>query len=96
MSLGYEQDKFSARISAIYQGSQATTYSLNKDFDRFTRQFWRWDASIKQGVGKHLNLFLNLNNISNQRDITFTRDIAYLSNIQSFGLTGTVGAQYNF
>ncbi len=96
LSLGYEVNRFSARVSGIYQGAQATTYSLNKDFDRYTRQFWRWDASVKQGVGKHLNLFLNLNNISNQRDITFIRDISFLNNIQSYGFTGTIGAQYNF
>ncbi len=96
LSLGYEIKKFSARVSGIYQGAQASSYSLNKDFDSYNRQFWRWDASIKQGVGDHISLFLNLNNISNQRDITYIRNTNYLNSIQTYGLTGTIGAQYNF
>ena len=53
---------FSARVSAVFQGTKPSSYSLNKDFDRFNLQFWRWDASIRQGIGSNWSLFLNLNN----------------------------------
>lgn len=94
LSLGYEVNKFSARVSSIFQGTQATSYSLNKDFDRFNLRFWRWDASVKQGIGKNWNVFLNLNNITNQQDISFTQSVDYLSTIQTYGMTGTIGLQY--
>ena len=94
MSVGYDLKSFSARVSAVFQGTKPSSYSLNKDFDRFNLQFWRWDASIRQGIGSNWSLFLNLNNFSNQQDISFTRNIEYLNSIQTYGFTGTVGFQY--
>lgn len=94
LSLGYDIKDFSARISGIFQGTTATVYSQNKDFDRFTRSFWRWDMSFKQKVGDRISLFLNINNISNQQDVTFIREERFLSSVQTFGLTSTIGAQY--
>lgn len=94
LSIGYDIKKFSARISGIYQGTKASSYSLNKDFDRFTYEFWRWDASIKQGIGDSWNVFLNFNNLTNQQDISFTRTADYFSTIQTFGFTATVGLQF--
>lgn len=94
LSVGYDIGKFSARVSGIYQGTRATSYSLNKDFDRFALEFWRWDASVKQGIGENWTVFLNLNNITNQQDISFTRNEKYISTVQTFGWTGTVGLQY--
>lgn len=94
LSVGYDIKKFSARISGIYQGVKASSYSLNADFDRYTLDFWRWDASVKQGIGENWTVFLNLNNITNQQDISFTRDEQHLNTIQTFGMTGTIGLQY--
>lgn len=94
LSIGYDINKFSARISGIYQGTKASGYSLNKDFDRFTLEFWRWDASIRQGFGENWTAFLNFNNITNQQDISFVRNPDYLSTIQTFGFTATVGLQF--
>ncbi len=94
MSVGYDYKTFSLRVSSIYQGTKADGFSANKDFDRFSLGFWRWDASLKQRVGKHWSLFLNMNNFTNQRDITFTRTENFLNTIQTFGRTGTIGLQY--
>ncbi|TXF91767.1 TonB-dependent receptor [Neolewinella aurantiaca] len=94
LSVGYDYKKFSARISGIYQGSKASVYSQNKDFDRYSLSFWRWDASVKQKVGDHLSFFLNLNNVTNQQDISYIRNENFISSIQTYGMTGTIGAQY--
>ncbi len=94
LSIGYDYKDFSARISGIYQGTTATVYSPNKDFDRFTQSFWRWDASLKQKIGDRISLFLNVNNISVQRDVSFVRNENFLASIQNYGLTSTIGAQY--
>lgn len=94
LSVGYDIKKFSARLSGIFQGTKASSYSLDPDFDRFDLQFWRWDASIKQGVGENWSIFLNLNNLTNQQDISFTRTADNLNTIQTYGFTGTIGLQY--
>ncbi|MCI4670673.1 MAG: TonB-dependent receptor [Bacteroidia bacterium] len=93
-SLGYDYKGFSFRVSAAYQGTKVSNYSVNKDFDTFDNEFWRFDASLKQKFGEHWSLFANLNNISNQRDISFTRNPQYTNTIQTYGWTGTMGLQY--
>lgn len=93
-SIGYDFKNFSARVSCIYQASKANGYSRNKDFDSFTLELWRWDASAKYKIGDHWSIFLNLNNITNQQDITFTRNENFLNNIQTYGMTGTTGIQF--
>jgi len=94
MSLGYDYKGFSARVSSAFQGTKASSYSLNKDFDRFDLEFWRWDASVKQKIDKYWSVFLNINNINNQQDISFTRTESYTNTIQTFGWTGTLGLQF--
>ncbi len=96
LSLGYDLGRFSARVSSIFQGSKARSYSVNKDFDSFDLEFWRWDASIKQEFGKYWSFFVNLNNFNNQQDISYIRNENFLNNIQSFGFTGTAGIQFKF
>jgi TonB-dependent receptor len=93
-SLGYDLKGFSARISAAYQGTKVNAYSVNRDFDTYNRDFWRVDASVKQRFGDHWSVFLNLNNLSNQQDISFTRDERFLNTIETYGLTGTLGVQF--
>ncbi|HKK73488.1 MAG TPA: TonB-dependent receptor [Saprospiraceae bacterium] len=94
MSVGYDFKGFSARISGAFQGTKASSYSTNKDFDRFNLEFWRWDASVKQKINKNWTAFWNFNNISNQQDISFTRNQNYINTIQTFGWTSTVGLQF--
>ncbi|MEM1326904.1 MAG: TonB-dependent receptor [Bacteroidota bacterium] len=93
-SLGYDLGPFSARVSCIYQGTRVNTYSSNKDFDTFILNFWRWDASAKYKIGDHWSLFANLNNISNQQDISFTRTEQFLNTVETYGMTGTMGVQF--
>jgi TonB-dependent receptor len=95
-SLGYDIKGFSVRVSSSFQGTKARSYSLNKDFDSYDLQFWRFDASAKQKIGERWSVFLNLNNISNQQDIRFTRNENYISNIQTYGFTGTIGVQFRY
>ncbi len=94
LSVGYDYKKFSARVSGVFQGTKAKTYTLNKDFDQFDLEFWRWDASIKQRFGNHWSVFVNINNFTDQQDISFTRNQNFINRIETFGRTGTVGIQY--
>jgi len=96
LSIGYDINKFSARISGIYQGTKAKTYSSNKDFDTYDKRFWRWDASVKQRIGDKWSVFVNLNNFTNQKDIQFVRNTSYTSNIETYGFTANAGIQLTF
>jgi TonB-dependent receptor len=94
LSIGYDLGGFSARVSGNFQGTKATSYNVSKDFDQFTLEFWRWDASIKQDFGEGWSFFVNLNNFTNQQDITFVRTEDYRGTTQSYGFTGTAGVQF--
>lgn len=94
LSVGYDLNRFSARVSGVFQGTKARSYSTNKDFDQFDLEFWRWDATIKQGFAKNWSAFVNLNNFNNQQDVSFTRNENFLNTTQSFGFTATAGVQY--
>lgn len=94
LSVGYDYKKFSSRVSGTYQGVQARRYDSNKDFDQFIQSFWRWDASIKQRFGNGFSAFLNINNFTNQQDISFTRSQEYRNTVETYGMTGTIGIQY--
>lgn len=93
-SLGYDIKSFSARISASYQGSKLSGYSSSSDKDTFNRSFWRFDAVLKQKFGRNFNVFINLNNISNQKDVNFFRNENFVTSIARFGPTATIGAEY--
>lgn len=94
MSIGYDLKGFSARVSGAFQGTKAENYSSNKDFDSYSLQFWRWDASIRQNFKKNWSVFLNLNNFTNQQDIAFIRNGDYVNTIENYGFTATAGIQY--
>ena len=95
-SLGYDIGGFSARVSAAYQGSKLTSYSSIADLDRFDRDFWRMDAAVKYKFNRRSNVFLNLNNLTNQQDVTFFRQEAFETGRATFGTTATIGFEYKF
>jgi len=94
LSLGYDYKNFSSRLSGTYQGVQASRYDSNRDFDQFVQSFWRWDASIKQRFRKNFSAFININNFTNQQDVSFTRSQEYRNTLETYGMTGTIGLQY--
>ncbi|MBC6994611.1 TonB-dependent receptor [Neolewinella lacunae] len=95
-SLGYDAGGFSARVSAAYQGTKLTGYSSIADKDRFDQSFWRMDAALKYRFSRRFNVFLNLNNLTNQQDITFFRQERFETSRASFGTTATAGVEVKF
>lgn len=99
LSLGYDYKRtFSARVSTSYQGDKLSGYSDGATKDRFNQGFWRVDAAFKYKFNSGLNLFLNLNNISDQKDRNFytSLDQRFITSVTRYGPTATVGAEYKF
>ena len=95
-SLGYDVGGFSARVSASYQGSKITGYSASADKDSYDAGFWRMDAAVKYRFSRRLNVFLNLNNLTNQQDVTYFRRPRFETNRATYGTTATVGVEVTF
>lgn len=95
-SLGYDYKGFSFRVSTAYQGTRTAGYNQDPNFHNYNLGFWRVDAVVKQKFGENWSAFLNLNNLTNQQDISTRalRDKTYLNSIATFGPTGQIGLQY--
>jgi len=95
-SLGYDIGGFSARVSGSYQGTKLSSYSSIADKDRFNRDFWRMDAALKYKFNRRSNIFLNLNNLTNQQDVSFFRKELFETGRATYGMTATLGFEYKF
>lgn len=93
-SLGFDHKGFSARSSASYQGTKLSGYAANADKDRYNQGFYRFDLAFKQKFGRNLSFFLNINNLSDQKDISFFRNESFMTSTERFGSTATFGAEY--
>lgn len=77
MSVGYEDNGFSIRLSGNYQGqyliSPAENYAgLN---DQYRDAFWRWDLAMKQKITNYLEVYINANNLNNMAENTHLKKI---------------------
>lgn len=95
-SVGYDVKGFSIRVSTAYQGDRVAALSITEGFNRFDLGWWRMDAVVKQNIGDNWSVFLNLNNLTNQRDIETRAESTrrYEEQISTFGITGQLGIQF--
>jgi TonB-dependent receptor len=68
ISLGYDIEGFSARISLFHQGKHNVSFSASGSSDRVTKPITRIDITLKQKVTDYLAAFLNINNVTNIED----------------------------
>jgi len=101
LTLGYDIGGFSARLSYLYQ-DDVLEQADNRyaALDEHTQPYSRWDFTAYQklpwAVG--LQLFLNINNITNEADLRYrNRNVPeYLSRAEYYGTTAELGIRYNF
>lgn len=66
MALGYETKKFSARLSYNYASDFIDKLGKAAFFDRYYDAVNYLDFNANAKIGKHVNIFANINNILNQ------------------------------
>ncbi|WP_372933558.1 TonB-dependent receptor [Mariniphaga sediminis] len=95
-SIGFDYKGFSIRFSSLYQAGRIVTLNVLDNFEDVELDFWRFDAQVKQKVGKHWSVFVTLNNISSQEDIEYKaiRKLNSINTISRYGMTGSVSLQY--
>lgn len=74
VSLGYDLEGFSFRISLFYQGEYNTSFSRDQRGDGVQGSYTKVDIALKQRITDNFSVFLNLNNI------TDTEEIRYIQN----------------
>jgi TonB-dependent receptor len=97
VSVGYDYRGFSSRISMQYQGATLRSIGARPELDRYTDDYLRFDASIRQRFfSRRLSLFANLHNITNREDRSsqFTYDRP--SSIEYYGAAFDIGMEFRF
>ena len=94
VSLGYDYKGFSARVSMLYQGNTLSRIGHRIELDGFTEDYIRFDLSVKQKMGSHIETFLNVNNLTNRPDRSYEPVHHYMTSGQYYGLTADIGVRY--
>ena len=101
LTLGYDIGGFSARLSYLYQ-NDVLEYAHNQyaALDEHTKPYSRWDLTAYQKFPwvRGLQLFLNINNITNEADLRYKNKNVpkYLSRAEYYGTTADFGIRYKF
>lgn len=98
-TLGYDIGGFSARLSYLYQDDVLEyAHAQYEGYDEHTKPYSRWDFTAYQKLPwvEGLQLFLNVNNITNEADLRYRNsDIpGYLSRAEYYGTTAEFGVRY--
>ena len=100
IGLGYEVGGFAGRISAYYQSATITTaQASNLTLDVNKDKLLRLDMQLSQKIQKipGLSFYVNVNNITNNRDrniLTYYPD--RVTRQELYGVSGDIGVRYRF
>lgn len=96
-TVGYDFRGFSARLSFLYQGNVVGGIAYRIELDSFTDDYYRWDLIVNQKLPWHgLQLYCNVNNITNRPDRHYTSTLELLSYAGYYGRTVDLGVRYRF
>lgn len=96
LSIGYDKGGFSGRISAIFQGRILTNVASREELDEYDDDFIRWDITMKQKIIKGVDLYLNINNVSDRSEKTFLWKEVFPTSDEFFGWTADLGIRWKW
>ncbi len=101
LSIGYDYKGFSGRLSMLSKDDVFMSTNFWPELRETTDPYTRWDLSMKQDLPlKGLQLFLNVNNITESIDVNRYRGMnSYGDNLKSeqhYGRTVDLGFRYSF
>ncbi len=97
ISVGYDYRGFSSRISMQYQGATLRSIGNRPETDRYTDDYLRFDATIRQRVYEDwFVVYVNFHNITNREDRSsqFTYDRP--NSIEYYGAAVDIGMELRF
>ena len=99
LTLGYDIGGFSARLSFQYTDNVLRTADpVYQELDSYTAPYSRWDFTAYQKLPWYegIQIYLNINNITNRPDRQFVSVLEKLSDVQYYGRTADLGVRYSF
>lgn len=99
LTMGYDIGGFSARLSFLYQNNVLRSSDIKQEeLDQYTGAYYRWDFTAYQKLPwlEGLQLYLNVNNITDRPDRQYRSVLEKLSDVQYYGRTADLGVRYSF
>ena len=99
LTVGYDIGGFSARLSYQYTDNVLRIADpVYQELDSYTAPYSRWDFTAYQKLPWYegLQIYLNINNITNSPDRQFISVLQKLSDVQYYGRTADLGVRYSF
>jgi len=97
VTLGYDYEGFSARLSYLYQTDRVSGIDRNDKLDSFTGDYARWDLTLQQRLDWGITLFANLVNLNSRPDKTYRGNaLINPTYIEYYGFTCDVGVRFRF
>ncbi len=97
VSLGYDYEGFSCRVSMFYQGNNFITSKFNEEEHVYTDSFTRWDLSVKQKLPwQNIQLYFNFVNINEGLDRDFIKGNKKTSRLEYYGSALQLGLRWNY
>ncbi len=92
LALGYDIDQFSARVSMLTQADVFKSENFWPELRVNTAKYLRWDLAAKQGLPWFgLQVFFDMNNLNNARDLDLNQGNLFPVAEQYYGLTADLG-----
>ncbi|MGO9481629.1 MAG: TonB-dependent receptor [Candidatus Kryptoniota bacterium] len=97
VSIGYDFEGFSIRVSMIYQNSIFSNPAFYDYLRTTTAAYTRWDISAKQDLPLNIQLYGDLSNLNSEDDIQVIQaSTGVPQSEQSYGMTADLGLRIKF
>ncbi|NJR44268.1 TonB-dependent receptor [bacterium] len=101
LSLGWENDAFTARVSGNYRSEQLDTLSSNPQLDQILQDYFGIDLNFRYNINERLQAYLDISNLNNRKDATVFRGdgtgaIPADEAVNDFGRSYGLGIRWNF
>jgi len=96
-TVGYDYKGFSIRGAMRFKSHIFKSPNWYEDLRVYSTDFYRYDISIKQKIPvANLEFFLNINNLTNEREKDVINHMDFVSYIEDYGRTANIGLRYEF
>jgi iron complex outermembrane recepter protein len=104
LSLGWENERFTARVSANYRDEQLDIINRKPELDQVVTDFFSVDLNLRWNINDSLQLYFDGANLNNEKDVTVWRGnassggsfVADEGGAVDFGRSYAVGMRYRF
>ncbi len=95
VTLGYDYENFSARLSYLLQTDKVTYIDRNDYLDNYSGTYSRWDLTLQQKLDWGIQVFANFTNLNNRPDKNYRgKALVDPTYIEYYGFTMDLGIRY--